>query len=214
MRFTESVVTVRYRNLAVCFTKLALPAFLAAPLAAQTPLLEVFAACEASVLEDSDYRLREVGSLIDESNLGSRIRVDTPLGTVLAMHIPSERNVSACLLWGREPNLEIEFQEQWQDWVEWEEAVVASEAWFKDAVKSPGNNDLTDHTQPGYVVARCSALEHGVVLASQPMVANTARMVLPKFEPIKERVVHYQFSVVSALPGRCSAAVEAHKANN
>ena len=203
----------KYKNVLMQFAKLAV-LVVAAPLAAQTPLPDVFAACEASVVEGSDSRLREVGTLIDESDHRTRIRVDTPVGTVLAMYLPPTQIMSACLLWGRHPELEIEFQEQWQDWVEWEEAVVASEAWFKDAVEIPGSYDLTDHTQPGYVVARCKELEHGLVLTSQPMFANTVRMVLPKLGPNKGPVIHYQFSAVAALPGRCSAAVEVHKANN
>lgn len=200
-------------NLAVQFALLAFPALLSAPLAAETPLLDVFAACEASVVEGSDYRLREVGTLIDESERGSRLRVDTPAGTVLAMYIPPTRIVSACILWGRQPELEIEFQEQWQDWVEWEEAVIASEAWFKHAMATTGSYDLTDHSLPGYVVARCEELEHGLVLSSQPAVAGLVRQILPELEAKPDPVIHYQFSAQAALPGRCSAAIEAHESN-
>lgn len=193
------------------FAKVAFPVLVAAPLAAQAPLSDVFAACEASVLEGSDHRLREIGSLIDESDRGSRIRVDTPVGTVLAMYVPPSRKVSACLLWGRKPELEIEFQEQWQDWVEWEEAVDASEIWFNDAIEIPDSFDLTDHTQPGYVVARCGELEHGLVLSSQPAVANSVRKILPEPETEQNLTIHYQFSAIAALPGRCSAAAQAQK---
>ncbi len=207
-------MTSRYVHLACQFAKIAFPVIFAAPLAAQTPLQDVLAACEASVVEGSDSRLREVGTLIDKNDRRSRIRVDTPVGTVMALYVPPTGITTACLFWGRQPELEIEFQEQWLDWVEWEEAVVASEAWFSDAMENPGSYDLTDYTQPGYVVARCSELEHGLVLTSQPMVANVGRMLLPKLEPKREQVVHYQFSAVAALPGRCSAAVEAHKAQN
>ena len=198
-------------TLATHFAKLAFPILVATPLAAQTPLSDVFAACEASVVEASDHHLREIGTLIDESDNGSRIRVDTPVGTVLAMFIPPTRIVSACLLWGRQPELEIEFQEQWQDWVEWEEAVVASETWFKDAMETPGSFDLTNHTQPGYVVARCGELEHGLVLSSQPAVANSVRQILPEPEAVRKPIIHYQFSAMAALPGQCSAAVQAQK---
>lgn len=127
------------------------------------------------------------------------------------MFIPPTRIVSACLLWGRQPELEIEFQEQWQDWVEWEEAVVASETWFRDAMEIPGSFYLTDHTQPGYVVARCSELEHGLVLSNQPAVANSVRQILPEQEAVRKPIIHYQFSAMAALPGRCSAAVRAQK---
>lgn len=208
------MMDVRYATLAIYFAKLAFPFVFATPLVAQTPLLDAFAACEASVVEGSDFRLREIGTLIDESDRVSRIRIDTPAGTVLAMYLPPTRIVSACLLWGREPELEIEFQELWQDWVEWEEAGVTSEAWFKEAVEIPGSYDLTDYTQPGYVVARCGELEHGLVLTSQPMIANTARIVLPKRGPEREPAVYYQFSAVAALPGRCLAAVEDRKSSN
>ncbi len=197
------------RNLAIRLTNLAFPIFVATPLAAQTPLLDALAACEASVVEGSDYRLRKIGTLIDESDRGSRIRIDTPLGTLLAMYLPPSGTVSACVLWGRQPELEIEFQEKWQDWVEWEEAVAASDAWFNEAMEAPGSFDLTDHSLPGYVVARCEELEHGLVLSSQPAVANTIRQILPKQESTRAPVVHYQFSAQAALPGRCSAAVQA-----
>lgn len=193
------------------FAKLAFPILVATPLAAQTPLSDVFAACEASVLEGSDHRLREIGILIDESDRGSRIRVDTPVGTVLAMFVPPSRIVSACLLWGRQPELEIEFQEQWQDWVEWEEAVEVSEIWFNDAIETPGSFDLTDQTHPGYVVARCGELEHGLVLSNQPAVANSVRQIPPKTETGQNPTIHYQFSAIAALPERCSAAVQAQK---
>lgn len=202
------------RNLAVHLTNLAVPLLVATPLAAQTPLLDAFTACEASVVEGSDYHLREIGTLIDESDRVSRIRVDTPLGTVLAMFLPPSRTVSACILWGRQPELAIEFQEKWLDWVEWEEAVVASEAWFNKAMQAPGSVDLTDHSSPGYVVARCDELEHGLVLSSQPAVANTMRQILPKLEAAREPVVHYQFIAQAAPPGRCSAAVEAKNDKN
>ena len=194
---------------------LLLPTVLGATsLAAQTPLLEVFAACEESVVEGSDRRLREVGTLIDKSEKGSRIRVDTPKGTVLAMFLPPTRMVSACLLWGRHPKLAAEFQEHWVDWVEWEEAADASGVWLSNAMEIPGSVDLSDHSRPGYVVARCNVLEHGLVLASQPAVANVMRQVLPKLEPEREPVIHYQFSVTSALPGRCLAGVKAQKEKN
>lgn len=197
------------KTLTTHFARLAFLIFVATPLAAQTSLSVVFAACEASVLEGSDHRLREIGMLIDESDSGSRVRVDTPVGTVLAMFIPPTRIVSACLLWGRQPELEIEFQEQWQDWVEWEEAVVASEIWFKDAMEIPGSFDLTDHTQPGYVVARCGELAHGLVLSNQPADANSVRQILPEPEAERKPVIHYQFSAIAALPGRCAAAIQA-----
>ena len=181
---------------------------------AQTSLLSAFAACEASVIDGSDHHLRKIGALIDEDERGSRVRLDTPEGTVVAMYIPPARAVSACLLWGRHPELATEFQELWQDWVEWEEAAVASETWFQSALEAPGSVDLTDHALPGYVVVRCNALEHGMVLSSQPMVANTVRKVLPELDAEREPVVHYQFSAVAGLPGRCSAAVDALRDRN
>ena len=198
-------------TLATHFAKLALPVLVSTPLAAETSLSDVFASCQASVVEGSDHHLREIGTLIDESDKRSRIRVETPVGTVLAMFIPPTQIVSACLLWGRQPELEIEFQEQWQDWVEWEEAVVASETWFKDTMEIPGSFDLTDHTRPGYVVARCGELEHGLILSNQPVVANLWRQILPEPEPVRKPFIHYQFSAMAALPGRCSAAVQAQK---
>ncbi|MCP9483936.1 hypothetical protein NNA36_18390 [Shimia sp. CNT1-13L.2] len=196
------------------FAKMALIVLAAQPLAAQTPLSTVFSACEASVVEGSDHRLREIGTLIDENTKGSKIHVDTPMGAVLAVFLSPSRTVSACLLWGRHTELEVEYQKQWQDWVEWEEAADVSEAWFKKAMITSGSVDLTDPTQPGFVVARCSELEHGLVLSSQPVVANAVRQVLPKQEAPLEPVVHYQFSAIAALPGRCWAAVEAHKAKS
>lgn len=198
-------------TLAVQFAKFAVPCLFATPLAAQTPLSDIFAACEASVIDASDHRLRKIGTLIDENDRGSRTRVVTSAGTVLAMFIPPTQVVSACVLWGRHPELAIEFQKQWQNWVEWEEAAIASEAWFMNALETPGSVDLTDHTQPGYVVGRCNELEHGLLLSSQPAVANAIRQILPKLETERETVIYYQFSVVAALPGRCSAAVEAQK---
>lgn len=185
------------------------PFLIATPLDAQTPLLDAFAACEASVMEGSDDPLRTIGTLIDENERSSRIRVDTPEGTVLAMFLPPNQQVSACLLWGQQPELAVEFQELWQDWVEWDEALIASEAWFNNALRIPGSVDLTDHTQPGHVVARCNSLENGLVLSSQPAVANAMRQVLPEPETKLEPVIHYQFSAIAALPGHCSAAVEA-----
>ena len=211
---SESVMVPRYVDLARHFAGIAIPVLFAAPLAAETPLQDVFDACQASVIDGSESRLRDVGTLIDEDDRVSRIRVDTPVGTVMAMYVRPTGTVTACLLWGRHPELEIEFQDQWQDWVEWEEAATASEAWFSGALENPGSYDLTDATQPGFVVARCSEMEHGLVLASQPMIANVLRQVLPKLEPKREPIVHYQFSAVSALPGLCSAAVESHKAQN
>jgi hypothetical protein len=188
--------------------------FVASPLAAQTPLLDVFSACEASVMDGSDNPLQEIGTFIDETERGSRIRVDTPDGTVLAMFLPPTRQVSACLLWGRQLDLAVEFQDHWLDWVEWEEAATASEIWFENALETPGSVDLTDHSQSGYVVARCNSLENGLVLSSQPIISNAMRQILPDPSHEREPVIHYQFSVVTALPGRCSSAVETHKAQS
>lgn len=188
--------------------------FVTNPLAAQTPLLDVFSACEASVMGGSDSPLQKIGTLIDENERRSRIRVDTPYGTVLAMFLPPTRQVSACLLWGRQPDFAVEFQDYWLDWVEWEEAAIASEIWFNNALETPGSVDLTDHSQPGYVVARCGVLENGLVLASQPAVANAMRQILPEPSHEREPVIHYQFSATTALPGRCSTAVKAKKAQN
>ena len=188
--------------------------FVASPLAAQTPLLDVFSACEASVMDGSDNRLLEIGTLIDEDERRSRIRVDTPEGTILAMFIPPTRVVSACLLWGRQPDLAVGFQEQWLDWVEWEEAAKISEIWFNSALEVTGSVDLTDHSQRGYVVARCDVLENGLVLANQPVVTSTKRRIWPNPSIERDPVIHYQFSAVAAVPGRCSSAVETHKTRN
>ena len=180
------------------------------PLIAGSTLLDAFAACEASVVEGSIDPLRKVGSFIDENEHRSRLRVDTPSGNLLAMFIPPSNVVTACILWGREPELAAEFHGLWQDWVEWEEVEVAAAYWFSSALEISGSTDLTDHTQPGYVIARCDNLDHGVVLSIQPAVANVVRQVLPQLENKSETSVHFQFSAIAALPGRCAAAIRAH----
>lgn len=181
---------------------------------AQTPLLEVFAACEASVMQGDDDPLRRIGPIIDENKNRTRVRVDTPKGTLIAMFLPPTGPVSACILWGRHPELAEGFQEHWQDWVEWEEAAQASGNWFNSAMQTQGSVDLTDHSQPGYVVARCDHLENGVVLTSQPEITNIMRQILPELEPKKTPVIFYKFSAIAALPNRCAAAVKVHKFRN
>ncbi len=193
---------------------LVLASLIATSADAQTSLSDAFSACEASVVEGSDGPLRAIGKLIDENENGSRIRLDTPKGTLVAMFLPPTRPISACLLWGRNPELAVEFQDLWQDWVEWEEAAGASEVWFNSALEISGSIDLTDNSRAGYVVARCDTLENGLVLSSQPVVTNAMRQVLPEPDIKLEPTIIYQFSAMTALPGRCSAAVEAHKVQN
>lgn len=174
---------------------------------AQTTLLGAFKACENSVIDGSDAALRSIGKLIDEDERGSRIRLDTPHGTVVAMFIPPSRQVRACVLWGRDPQLAAEFATQWQDWVEWPEARNASQQWFRSAMGVRGSVDLTDNRQPGYVVARCDVLEHGLILASQPALANAWQQILPEPQTTQKPTIIFQFSAIGALPGRCKAAV-------
>ncbi|MGH1415471.1 MAG: hypothetical protein ACRBB0_18430 [Pelagimonas sp.] len=189
---------------------LAVSFFWAMPADAQTPLLEVYAACEASVMNKSDEPLGSIGALIDKDNSGSRRQIDTPVGAMMAMFISSRQGITACVLWGRHPELEVEFRDRWTDWVEWDEAISASESWFNSAMQAPDSVDLTEHAKPGHVVARCKSLEHGVVLSSQPAIGNVVRQVLPESKPKHQPVQFYQFSVITALPGRCAAAVNAH----
>lgn len=181
----------------------------AGQLFAETSLQEAFAACEATVAQQSDVPLQAIGSVIDEDERGARFRVDTPEGTVVAMHIPPHRMVSACILWGAHPDLEKDFAALWQDWVEWDEVEKASQIWFEKALRKSGSVDLTDYSKPGHVIARCGPSENEIVLASQPMLANTVRQIFPDLEPIKERATFFRFSVIEALKGRCSAAVRA-----
>ncbi len=187
--------------------------FAASELMAEVSLHEAFSACEASVVQRSDAPLRSIGSVLDEDERRLRLRVETSEGSLMAMYLPLQRIVSSCILWGRHPDLQTEFTDIWQDWVEWEEASAASENWFEAAMNVPGSVDLTDHSQPGFVVARCNSLENGVVLASQPSLANVWRQVLPNLEPKQEPVAFFQFSVTEALPNRCRAAVEAQQGN-
>jgi hypothetical protein len=191
-----------------------LASLIATSVDAQTPLPDAFSACEASVVEGSDGPRRAIGKLIDEDENGSRIRLDTPKGTVVAMFLPPTRPISACLLWGRHPELAVEFQELWQDWVEGEEAADASDVWFNSALENSSNIDLTDNNHAGYVVARCNTLDSGLVLSSQPVVANSMRQVLPEPDIKLKPTMIYQFSAITALPGRCPVAVEAHKVQN
>lgn len=188
--------------------------FAASGLRAETSLQEAFFACEASVEQGSDAPLRSVGSAIDEDNGTLRFRVETPEGTLVAMYLPPHRVVPACILWGGHPELEAEFDGLWQDWVEWEEAGPASQVWFEKSLNTSGSADLTDHSQPGFVVARCSSLENGIILTSQPSRANVARQILPTLEPEQEPSIFFQFSAMGALPGRCSAAVDRYQSKD
>ena len=130
----------------------------------------------------------------------------------MAMYLPPHGPVSACLLWGREPNLEVEFQSQWKDWVEWEEAIAASQIWFDNAMDIAGSVDLTNHALPGFVVAHCESGENGVVMTSEPKVTNVIPQILPPTnEPALEPVVFFQFSACEANPERCNAALEAQQ---
>lgn len=209
------VVALEGKNYAMKIASLILLTTLIVPLlsttaaSSQTSLLDSYAACEASVMRGSDDPLRTIGSLIDEEKRGSRIQIDTPEGSLMAMFIPPSRGITACIFWGQDPELAKEFEGRWTDWVEWEEASSASKKWFKNAMKITGSVDLTDHAKPGYVIARCDSLEHGVVLSSQPAVANALRQVLPKPTTKIDPMLFYQFSVVTALPGRCAPAVNA-----
>ncbi len=185
--------------------------FAVGELMAEVSLHEALSACEASVVQRSDVSLRSIGSVLDEDERGLRLRVETSEGSLMAMYLPPQRIVSSCILWGRHPELESEFAEIWQDWVEWEEVSAASEIWLETAMNVPGSVDLTNHSQPGFVVARYNSLENGVILASQPSLANVWRQVLPNLEPKQEPIVFFQFSVTEALPNRCHAAVEAQQ---
>ncbi|MBO9464354.1 hypothetical protein J7443_03855 [Tropicibacter sp. R15_0] len=146
---------------------LLLPLLFATATNAQTTLLDAYSACETSVLSGADAALREIGLLLDEDERGSRLQIETPKGSLLAMFIPPNRGITACIFWGREPKLAIEFQDRWTDWVEWEEASSASDKWFENAMVVSGSVDLTDPSKPGHVVARCNSLKHCVVLSSQ-----------------------------------------------
>lgn len=210
-RWLSGALAVIPDRLALPFTALVLSLAIDGA-AAQTTVLQAFAACEASVLQNSDAPLKRIGSKIDETERQRRFRVDTADGTVVAAIFPSsDKPVRGCILWGRHPELATEFKTHWTDWVEWSEAEAQSRIWFRQAAAVEGSVDLTDHTQPGFVVARCDALRTGIVLTSQPSFTGMWRQVLPTVEPAAPPSMFFQFSVMQALSGRCAAAVEAHR---
>lgn len=180
---------------------------------AEVSLQQAFKACEKSVYDHTDAPLLKIGTVVSEIQKARQLRFATPHGSVIAVHTKIDRVGSHCVLWGRHPELEEKFAARWQDWVEWEEAEKPSESWFKGAMAVPGSVDLTNNSQPGYVVARCGALENGVVLASQPALAGVFRETLPNEEAPNVPRVFFQFSVIEALPQRCKAAVD-RKRNN
>lgn len=177
---------------------------------AEVSLSEAFAACEASVVQSTNGPLLRLGEAIDQNERQQRIRLDTDAGTLVATIFPPPfNNVLGCILWGGHPDFEAEFANEWQDWVEWEEAEGAARSWHQDRLAVSGSVDLTDTQQPGFVVARCAALENGIVLANQPAVTGVMRQILPDLDPPPSPNVFFQFSVMRALPGRCQAGVDA-----
>ncbi|MEB3422097.1 hypothetical protein ACFSDD_23840 [Salipiger marinus] len=177
---------------------------------ADISLNEVLDACEASVVQSTDAPLLRFGEVIDENERQQRIRLNTSVGTLVATIFPPLfNNVLGCILWGGHPDLKAEFANEWQDWVEWEEAEGAAKRWQEDRLKVPGSVDLTDNQQPGFVVARCDVLENGIVLANQPAVTGVIRQTTPNLDPPPSPNIFFQFSVMRALPGRCQAAVDA-----
>ena len=113
------------------------------------------------------------------------------------------------MLWGRHPELEEEFEADWQDWVEWDEADEASRLWHTKRLLSPGSVDLTDPAEPGYVIADCGALETGLIVASHPDLPPFAKQLRPAAEPLLQSLEFFRFSAVRLLPGQCQAAVDA-----
>ncbi len=177
---------------------------------ADVSLRDAFAACETSVVQNTNAAILELGEVIEQNGRGQRIRVDTVAGTLLADIFPTSDNVTGCILWGKHPDLEAEFANDWQDWAEWDEVKRTARAWYEDSLKIAGSADLTDAQQPGFVIARCNVREDGIVLAIQPVRTGVVRQVSPKLDPPPEPRVFFQFSVMRALLGRCQAAVDAH----
>lgn len=160
-------------------------------------------------MQRSDAPLRAIGEVLAHDK-SLRVRVKTQKGNLVGQFTVPPKPVPFCALWGAHPDLKREFTERWRDWVSWKEASAASRRWFEDALQVPGSVDLTNHNQPGYVIARCDALENGVVLTSQPMQSGAFRQILPETEApqVPDPEVFFRFSVVGALPGQCRAAVE------
>ncbi|WP_170573711.1 hypothetical protein [Ruegeria atlantica] len=178
---------------------------------ADVSLNDAFAACEASVVQNTNAPLLGLGVVIDQNERQQRIRFDTDAGTLVAdIFPPPFDNVLGCILWGRHPQLEAEYANVWQDWVEWDEAEEAARDWHEESLAVAGSADLTDSQQPGFVVARCTEREHGIVLANQPVVTGAFRQALPTLDTPSSPGIFFQFSAMRALPGRCQAAVDAH----
>lgn len=170
---------------------------------ADVSLTEVFAACEASVVRSTNGPLLSLGEVINQNERQQRVRLDTEVGTLVATIFPPPfDNVLGCILWGGHPDFEAEFADQWQDWVEWEEAEGTARSCHQDRLAVYGSVDLTDTQQPGFVVARCDILENGIVLVNQPAVTGVMRRIRPNLEPPPSPNVFFQFSVMRALPGR------------
>ncbi len=177
---------------------------------ADVSLSDAFAACEASVVQNTNAPLLNLGTVIDQNERGQRIRLNTDNGIIIASVFPPPfDNVLGCILWGRNPVLEAKIANAWQDWVEWDEVEEAAQVWYEGSLAVPGSVDLTDTQQPGFVLARCDVRENGIVLANQPAVAGAVRQALPKLDPPLSPRVFFRFSVMRALPGRCQAAVDA-----
>ena len=68
---------------------------------AQTTLLDAYSACEASVVSGSDAALREIGLLLDETERGSRLQIETPKGSLVAMFIPPTEESQPAFFGGR-----------------------------------------------------------------------------------------------------------------
>lgn len=177
---------------------------------ADVSLSDAFAACEASVVQNTNAPLLNLGTVIDQNERQQRIRLNTDNGILIASVFPPPfDNVLGCILWGRNPVLEAEYANVWQDWVEWNEVEEAAQVWYDKSLAISGSVDLTNTQQPGFVIARCAVRENGIVLANQPSVAGAVRQVLPKRDPPSNPRMFFQFSVMRALPGRCQAAVDA-----
>lgn len=156
----------------------------------------------------SELPLERVGTYLHRNERLTRFRIETEHGNLIA-NLHMRDPLSGCYLWGRHPELEAEYATQWANWVEWDEAEEQASEWFRKAIQVAGSVDLTNHAQPGFVIARCKALENGVVLTAQPAISGALRQILPKPDaPPAEQRVFFQFSVQRAVPGRCQAAVD------
>ncbi|MCR9085110.1 MAG: hypothetical protein NXH97_00040 [Rhodobacteraceae bacterium] len=102
---------------------------------ADVSLSDVFAACEARVVQSANSPLLNLGEVIDQCERQKRIRMNSDAGVLVATIFPPPfGNVLDCILWGSQSDSEARFANEWQDWVEWEEAEQAARNWHQNSL--------------------------------------------------------------------------------